>query len=53
VSYLTDADAELISALTGLGYSVVEAQTALASLPRDPSLPVEEHLRQALAYFAK
>jgi Holliday junction DNA helicase RuvA len=53
VSYLTDADAELLSALTGLGYSVVEAQTALASLPRDPSLPVEERLRQALAYFAK
>jgi Holliday junction DNA helicase RuvA len=53
VSYLTDADAELISALTGLGYSVVEAQTVLASLPRDPSLPVEERLRQALACFAK
>jgi len=53
VSYLTDADAELLSALTGLGSSVVEAQTALASLPRDPSLPVEERLRQALAYFAK
>ena len=53
VSYLTDADAELLSALTGLGYSVVEAQTALASLPRDPSLPVEERLRQALAYFVK
>jgi len=53
VSYLTDADAELLSALTGLGYSVVEAQTALASLPRDPSLPVEERLRQALAYFVR
>ena len=53
VSYLTDADAELLSALTGLGYSVIEAQTALASLPRDPSLPVEERLRQALAYFVK
>jgi len=53
VSYLTDADAELLSALTGLGYSVVEAQTALASLPRDPTLPVEERLRQALAYFVK
>jgi holliday junction DNA helicase RuvA len=53
VPYLTDVDAELLSALTGLGYSVVEAQTALASLPRDPSLPVEERLRQALAYFVK
>ena len=53
VSYLTDADAELLSALTGLGYSVVEAQAALASLPRDPSIPVEERLRQALGYFAR
>jgi len=53
VAYLTDTDAEVISALTSLGYSVVEAQTALSSLPRDPSLPVEERLRQALAYFVR
>lgn len=53
VTYLTDADAELLSALTGLGYSVVEAQAALTSLPHDPSLTVEERLRQALAYFAR
>jgi Holliday junction DNA helicase RuvA len=52
LSYMTDADAEIVSALTSLGYSVVEAQTALASLPRDPLLPVEERLRLALAYFA-
>ncbi len=52
-TYMTDADAELIGALTGLGYSVVEAQTALASVPRDPSIPVEERLRLALAYFAR
>jgi Holliday junction DNA helicase RuvA len=53
VAYLTDIDAEVISALTGLGYSVVEAQTALASLTRDPSMPVDERLRQALAYFVR
>ena len=53
VAYLTDTDAEVISALTGLGYSVVEAQTALASLPRDPSMPLDERLRQALAYFVR
>jgi len=35
--YLSDADTEVIAALTGLGYSIVEAQTALASLPRDAS----------------
>ncbi len=53
IAYLTDADTEVIAALTGLGYSVVEAQTALASMPRDVSLDVEERIRLALAYFAR
>jgi Holliday junction DNA helicase RuvA len=48
---LTDQDAEVIAALTSLGYSVVEAQTALQSLPRDPDLGLEERIRLALAYF--
>lgn len=49
---LSDADAEVIAALTGLGFSLVEAQAALQSLPQDDGLPVEERVRQALAYFA-
>ncbi len=49
---LSDADAEVIAALTALGFSLVEAQTALQSLPRDEELPVEERVRRALAYFA-
>lgn len=49
---LTDQDAEVIAALTALGYSVVEAQTALQNLPRDPDLSLEERIRLALAYFA-
>jgi len=53
IAYLSDADTEVIAALTGLGYSVVEAQTALASLPRDASQDVEERIRLALNYFAK
>lgn len=48
---ITEVDAELIAALTGLGYSVAEAQEAIASLPREP-LPIEERVRLALAYFA-
>jgi Holliday junction DNA helicase RuvA len=48
---LTDADADLIAALTVLGYSVAEAQEALGALPRE-SLPLEERVRLALAYFA-
>lgn len=52
VPLLSDSDAQVIAALTGLGFSLVEAQAALQSLPRDEDLPVEERVRQALAYFA-
>jgi Holliday junction DNA helicase RuvA len=47
---ITEADADLIAALTGLGYSVAEAQEAIRALPREP-LPLEERVRLALAYF--
>ena len=47
---LTEADADLIAALTTLGYSVTEAQEALRALPREP-LPLEERVRLALAHF--
>lgn len=52
VPALTDADAEVIEALTALGYSVVEAQMALQSLPAK-ELPLEEKIRLALAYFVR
>jgi Holliday junction DNA helicase RuvA len=48
---VTLADADLIAALTGLGYSVAEAQEAIRTLPREP-LPLEERVRLALVYFA-
>ncbi|MCX7669036.1 MAG: Holliday junction branch migration protein RuvA [Anaerolineae bacterium] len=47
---LTEADAAVIDALTALGYSIVEAQRAVQSLPRDV-VDVEERLRRALASF--
>jgi Holliday junction DNA helicase RuvA len=50
LALLTEADADLITALTSLGYSVVEAQEAVRSLPKE-SLPLEERVRLALAYF--
>jgi len=49
---LSETDAEVIAALTSLGFSLVEAQTALQNLPRGEELPVEEQVRLALAYFA-
>lgn len=45
---LTDADTEVLAALTALGYSVVEAQAALQRIPRDTPNNVEDRLRLAL-----
>jgi holliday junction DNA helicase RuvA len=50
---MTDVDTEVLSALTGLGYSVVEAQAALQSIPRDTPADVETRLRATLQYFTK
>jgi len=49
---LTDADREVVAALTSLGYSVAEAQAALRSLPEGEDLALEERIRLALQYFA-
>jgi Holliday junction DNA helicase RuvA len=48
---LSDQDGEVLAALTALGYSVVEAQTAIQSLSKDAPQDVEERLRLALQYF--
>ena len=48
----TAVDNELMGVLTGLGYSMVEIQAALKSLPQDAPEAVEERLRLALQYFA-
>jgi len=52
VAMMSDTDAEVLAALTALGYSVVEAQAALQSIPRDiPQDDVEARLRIAIQYF--
>ena len=51
VAALSDKDSEVLAALTALGYSVVEAQTAIQSLPKEASEDVEERLRMALQFF--
>ncbi len=51
VAQLSDADSEVLAALTALGYSVVEAQSAIQSIPKDASGDPEERLRLALQYF--
>jgi Holliday junction DNA helicase RuvA len=48
-----DVDTEVIAALTALGYSVVEAQAAVQSIPKEAGVKaVEDRIRLALAYFA-
>ena len=49
---MSDADSEVLSALVTLGYSVVEAQAALQSIPKDTPQDVETRLRLALVYFS-
>lgn len=51
VASMSDADSEVLAALTALGYSVVEAQTAIQAIPKDAPNEVEERLRVALGYF--
>ena len=50
-SRLTQEDTEVIEALTALGYSVAEANRAVASLPKSSALSLEEKVRLALQYF--
>ena len=51
VTELAQENADVLSALTSLGYSASEATRALASLPRDQELNLEERVKLALAYF--
>lgn len=52
VAAISDVDGEVLGALTALGYSVVEAQAALQSIPRDAPDDIETRLRLALQYFS-
>jgi holliday junction DNA helicase RuvA len=46
----SDADTDVIDILTGLGFSIVEAQTALQQVPREVTA-VDERLQLALQYL--
>src|SRR3990172_3058651 len=48
---ISDTDSEVLAALTALGYSVVEAQAAIQSIPKDSPDDIGERLRLALGYF--
>jgi len=49
---IKDTDIEILDALTALGYSIVEAQAAIQSIPSDFSMELEDRLKAALKYFS-
>jgi len=49
---LAQENADVLSALTALGYSVTEASRAVATLPPSSDLSLEEKIKLALQYFA-
>ena len=50
---LLPADTDVLAALTSLGYSLIEAQAAVQSLPPEAPEQVEGRVRLALRYFAR
>jgi len=48
----SDVNSDVIDTLVSLGYSIVEAQTAVQALPPNTPHDIEERLRLALQYFA-
>jgi holliday junction DNA helicase RuvA len=52
VASLNEIDNQVLEALISLGYSVIEAQSAVQSITRDTPADVETRLRIALQYFA-
>jgi Holliday junction DNA helicase RuvA len=46
-----EANTDVLAALTALGYSASEASRAVASLPADTELRLEEKVKLALQYF--
>jgi len=48
---LAEENTDVLAALTSLGYSVREATRAIAALPQDQKLSLEEKVKLALQYF--
>lgn len=52
VSAFDEVNSDVMDALVSLGYSIIEAQTAIQALPHDAPKDVEARIRLALQYFA-
>jgi holliday junction DNA helicase RuvA len=51
IAEMAQENADVLAALTALGYSASEVTRALASLPRDNTLSIENKIKLALGYF--
>jgi Holliday junction DNA helicase RuvA len=51
VAQMAQENADVLAALTSLGYSLSEATRAVASLPREQGLNLEDRVRLALGYL--
>ncbi len=52
IAAFDDLNSDVLDTLVALGYSIIEAQTAIQSLPSNAPPTVEERVRLALQYFA-
>lgn len=50
VPFVSDVDADVIDILTSLGFSIVEAQSALQNIPRDVT-EIDERVQMALQFL--
>jgi Holliday junction DNA helicase RuvA len=50
---MAQENTDVLSALTSLGYSVAEASHAIAIIPSDKKLSLEERIKLALQYLGK
>jgi Holliday junction DNA helicase RuvA len=51
IAVFTDVDSDVVDTLVALGYSIIEAQSAIQAMPPDAPDNVEERVRLALQYF--
>lgn len=50
IPFISDVDSDVIDVLTGLGFSIIEAQSALQSLPREAKT-IDERVQLALQHL--
>jgi len=52
-SHVSEENADVLGALTSLGYSAAEAVKAVAALPADSKMDLEDKVKMALQYLGK